>query len=171
MSDKKAVLAYSGGLDTSAIMFWLAERDYEIHWDDTLKGFGVRVTGAGVKSYILTYGKNKKRKRVTIGRVGVVKLAEARDKAKNILADHQLHGEKIPSITFEKAREMFIDVYCTQNHRPSTALETKRLLHRHFKVFEGRDLADIETREIAVLIDKLLILARAALPRKWKITC
>lgn len=31
MSSKKCVLAYSGGLDTSAIVVWLAERGYEVH--------------------------------------------------------------------------------------------------------------------------------------------
>lgn len=31
MSDKKCVLAYSGGLDTSAIVVWLKERGYDIH--------------------------------------------------------------------------------------------------------------------------------------------
>ena len=31
MSDKKCVLAYSGGLDTSAIIPWLADRGYETH--------------------------------------------------------------------------------------------------------------------------------------------
>lgn len=31
MSDKKCVLAYSGGLDTSAIVPWLRDRGYEVH--------------------------------------------------------------------------------------------------------------------------------------------
>jgi argininosuccinate synthase len=31
MNDKKCVLAYSGGLDTSAIVVWLVQRGYEVH--------------------------------------------------------------------------------------------------------------------------------------------
>ena len=31
MSKKKVVLAYSGGLDTSVILKWLLEQDYEVY--------------------------------------------------------------------------------------------------------------------------------------------
>ncbi|MCA9254636.1 MAG: argininosuccinate synthase, partial [Phycisphaerales bacterium] len=31
MKAKQCVLAYSGGLDTSAIVYWLVEHGYEVH--------------------------------------------------------------------------------------------------------------------------------------------
>jgi hypothetical protein len=59
-----------------------------IYRDRTLKGFGVRVCEQGRVSFVLTYGAN--RRRIKLGDVGVVKLADARDQARNILAQRQL---------------------------------------------------------------------------------
>jgi hypothetical protein len=60
----------------------------EIYVDRTLKGFGVRVSGAGRMTFVLTYGAN--RQRIKLGEVGVVKLTDAREQARNILAERQL---------------------------------------------------------------------------------
>jgi integrase len=55
-------------------------------WDAALPGFGVRVTPGGVRSYIVQYRSNDRRsRRMTIGRHGVVTLDEARAKARRIL--------------------------------------------------------------------------------------
>lgn len=57
-----------------------------IHYDDTLPGFGVRVSEGGTKSFILTHG--PRRTRETIGRVTIIGLGEARTAAKVILAQY-----------------------------------------------------------------------------------
>jgi len=59
-----------------------------IYVDRALKGFGVRVSDQGRMSYVLTYGAN--RQRIKLGDVGVVKLADARERARDILAERQL---------------------------------------------------------------------------------
>ncbi len=130
------------------------ERGASFHLDRNLKGFGVKVTDKGAKSYVLTYG--KKRKRIKLGDVGIVKLADAREQAKTFLAEYQLHGEQSRSMTFAKARDTFLDVHVRQNNRPGTAKEMERLLRRHFKAFEPRPLEEIETQEVATLIDGML---------------
>ena len=43
---------------------------YTLHWDRELKGFGVRVTARGVKTFILQRRVNGKDRRMTIGRLG-----------------------------------------------------------------------------------------------------
>ena len=48
--------------------------------DDVLTGFGVRVSVAGTKSFVLTHG--VLRQRETIGRVGIISLKDAREAAK-----------------------------------------------------------------------------------------
>ena len=58
------------------------EKGAVTYHDDILRGFGVRVSQAGTKCYVLTHG--ARRRRQTIGRV--IKLAEAREAAKFILA-------------------------------------------------------------------------------------
>lgn len=58
------------------------EQGATIFYDDTLAGFGVRVSQAGTKSFVLTHG--VRRTRETIGRVGILSLSEARQEAKSI---------------------------------------------------------------------------------------
>lgn len=52
-------------------------------WDGELKGFGVRVTKAGVKTFIIQYRNAEgKSRRINIGRFGVMTVENARDEAK-----------------------------------------------------------------------------------------
>ena len=116
-------------------------------------GFGVRVTEHAARSYVLTYGAD--RKRVKLGDVGIVKLAEARAKAKDILAKQQLgQAEDESSVSFAEAREKYLSLHCTQN-KYSTQRETERLLKRHFSTFDEKPLSKIGRLEIADTIDAL----------------
>ena len=47
---------------------------FKIYLDRSIKGFGVRVTAGGAKSYVLTHGRD--RKRITLGDVAIIKLAD-----------------------------------------------------------------------------------------------
>ncbi|HEX7848400.1 MAG TPA: site-specific integrase [Sphingomonas sp.] len=52
-------------------------------WDGELRGFGCKVEGAGTKSFVLQYRNAERRKRrLVIGRYGVVTLEQARDDAR-----------------------------------------------------------------------------------------
>jgi hypothetical protein len=48
---------------------------YKIYYDDTIKGFGVRVAKGGTKAFALSVGKN--RDRTTVGQCPIVTLANA----------------------------------------------------------------------------------------------
>ena len=58
-----------------------------IIWDDAVKGFGLRVTPAGVKAYVLDYRIDGRKRRATIGRASAMSLKAARDRAVAMLAD------------------------------------------------------------------------------------
>ncbi len=58
-------------------------KPYEVR-DSKLKGFLLRIQPSGAKSYIVEYGRGK---RLTLGSVEVLTLAQARDRAIEILAD------------------------------------------------------------------------------------
>ena len=45
-------------------------KGYTLHWDGELRGFGVRVTARGVKTFVLQRRVNGKDRRITIGRMG-----------------------------------------------------------------------------------------------------
>lgn len=124
------------------------------HFDDTLRGFGVRVSPGGTKTFVLLVGKARRRK--TIGRVGIISLKDARKKAKAILAERTLGSQELPTITFAEALAVFIDTH-GQKLKPSSRAESKRLLERHFlPKWRHEKLQAIGTNEISVTIDKLL---------------
>jgi len=59
------------------------ERD-RVWYDDEIPGFGVRVTKAGLKSFVLNYYAGKHERRYTIGRCGDMHANRARKKATDI---------------------------------------------------------------------------------------
>ena len=61
------------------------ESKQKIFFDDAMKGFGVRVSVGGSKSFVLMHG--KRRRLETIGRYPGMTLAEARKKAKRVLGE------------------------------------------------------------------------------------
>lgn len=59
---------------------------HRIVWDDDVSGLGVRVTKAGVKSFVVDYTTGGgRRRRYTIGRYGTYTVDEARKEAKKVL--------------------------------------------------------------------------------------
>ena len=72
------------------------ERPYEVR-DDLLKGFILRIQPSGIKSYICEYARGR---RETIGRTSAISAAQARDRAKDILAAYQINGTVTPKRQF-----------------------------------------------------------------------
>lgn len=58
------------------------DKGQSFYWDDTLPGFGLRVTATGTRSYIAQSRANGKTRRTTIGRHGVLTADEARKRAR-----------------------------------------------------------------------------------------
>ena len=53
----------------------------KIYWDTTIKGFGLRITQAGARSFILDYRASGKQRRITIGSYPDWNTKQARDQA------------------------------------------------------------------------------------------
>jgi integrase len=116
--------------------------------DKSLKGFGVRV-GAESMTYILIYGPN--RTRVKLGEVGIVKLVDARRKARTILAERQLgvHQPKAKKPTNKPYRAS----WRLAGARISPAPSATTLLNRHG--FGAEKLSDISPRDVQKKLDRL----------------
>jgi Arm DNA-binding domain/Phage integrase, N-terminal SAM-like domain len=128
------------------------QRDYA---DEALPGFAVRVSQGGSKTFTLTFG--SPRKRVTLGRYPIITLAQAREKARQLLAHRTLHGDRPPALMFEEALTLFLRVHCAEHNRPSTAMETERLLRRHaLPPLGSRTLEEITTGDILRITDGML---------------
>lgn len=60
-------------------------KDQSFYRDETLKGFALRVTANGVKSFVLETRINGRVKRITLGKFGNITAEEARKQAKTLL--------------------------------------------------------------------------------------
>ena len=122
-----------------------------IFWDDTLPGFGIRVSQAGAKSFVLTHGRTRTRE--TIGRVGIVGLSDARQDAKRRLAEYTLGKTKARSIAWNIAVEEFLREVARDN-RPRTHKDYERMLNKHFRFGETK-LSALMPSDISVKLDRL----------------
>lgn len=96
------------------------DKDQEFYWDDELKGFGVRVTQSGTKSYVVRGSANGKDRRYTLGRCNHMSCEEARKLAQAKLVEmHQgidpQHKKKEQLARNETLQEV-VDDYL-KNHR------------------------------------------------------
>ena len=121
-------------------------------WDSAVPGFCLRVTPNGAKTFYLIQGKQRERTR--LGRVGIVTLAQAREKAKAIIATKTL-GITYEKMTVQKAVDQYLDLK-EQKNRPGTFKETDRLLRKHLLAGIGhRGLESITPKDIQSMMDEV----------------
>ncbi len=122
-----------------------------LYSDDALSGFGVRVSQAGTKSFVLTHG--PRRQRETIGRVGIISLSEARTEAKRRLAQYTLGKDKPKAITWNAAKDEYL-----AEREPELSAHTNRAyryyLGRTFR-YGTTKLTDITPYDLSHSLAKL----------------
>ncbi|NJL73325.1 MAG: integrase arm-type DNA-binding domain-containing protein [Candidatus Competibacteraceae bacterium] len=131
------------------------------YWDTVVPGLLLRVSFTGTKSYQVMTRVAGKRVRVTLGRAGVLKLAEAREKARAVLdeasrgADPR-NGPVTSGTALRTIAADFIERYAKANTRETTWREYERLLQREVLPALGdRDVADIRRGEVVALLDRI----------------
>lgn len=129
------------------------EKGQRTYWDSMLKGFGVRVSQGGTKSFVVMHGRN--RELTTLGRYPAIRLKDARSVAKTVLAEQTLGKHRPATVQFSEALERFLKEKEYQV-RPVTYHGYKRLLEHHWKPRFGQvDLVDIRSKDIHQRLDKL----------------
>jgi integrase len=122
-----------------------------VYRDDSLVGFGVRITPNGVRSFFLQHGND--RATTTIGRYGIITLAEARTAARRILAQKTLGTYQPRSIKFSEALDTFVATHCADI---KTGYEYERMLKREFLPKLGAKTLDkITPHDLYDILDKL----------------
>ncbi len=135
----------------------LPESGQYVIFDNLVKGFGFRLSQGGARSWVVVISRNKKKKKVTLGRYPDVGLSEAREAARTLLAQSTLTPSKPKSaILFSSAVTLFLESYAKQFQGAGWAKEVQRHLTTHFAALHKKSLSDIETDDIAKVLDKLL---------------
>lgn len=126
-------------------------------WDTELKGFGVRMMPSGVASYIIKYRNTEGRQRkMTIGRVGTLTPEEARQLARDKLADASKGGD--PSAQRHEIRRSITvsdlcDLYLAEaiHHlKASTYSSNRSQIERHLKPLIGnRTVASVTPADVS----------------------
>ncbi len=114
-------------------------------WDTDLTGFGLKVTPAGTRIYILQYRFGRRLRRYTIGKHGAPWTPEeARREAARLLG-LVATGTDPADVKAETRRELTItelcDLYLAEGcatKRPSTLVTDRRNIERHIKPLLGR---------------------------------
>lgn len=148
-------------------------KPYELHWDTKLKGFGLRITQAGKKTYIVQgrvkSGSGNKEVRVTIGPHGVWTCEEAEKKAKSIIRQMEdgidprkkKIDDGIAAKTLKQAlddyfkKKIYIDKDGVERSKlkQSTQDQYKQVFNHAFKDWLDRDIVGITEFEILQRFD------------------
>lgn len=124
------------------------QKDYR---DDALRGFSIRVSQGGTRTFYIMHGRS--RTRTKIGVYPIITLGQARQRAKELLAEKTLGKDRPKTITFADALTQFLDSYT--GRKPRTIKDTRTTLNRHFLSLRHERLNDITTHQIARIIDRL----------------
>lgn len=122
----------------------------QTYWDSTTRGFGLRVSAQGTKTFMVLIGSGR---RQSLGRYPQVKLTDARTAAKQILAEKQLGKIKPTHTAFADAVTDYLAEAETKN-KPRTVSDYRRILSRHFD-FGRRSIADITPHDISKVLSGL----------------
>jgi integrase len=118
------------------------------HWDQTLPGFGCRVSQGGAKAFLLKHDN----RRITIGKYPIVSLGDAREAAKRLLAEFTLGRLRPQSLRYQEAVQLFL-ADKAKSARPRTVADYTRHLSKHFP-FKGQ-LAEVTHAQVAQRLDRL----------------
>jgi integrase len=138
-----------------------------VHWDASAPGFGVKVTPAGRKIFIVLYrtgGAGSKLRKYTIGPYGGVTLHQARVAAQKVFAAK--HEGRDPAAEKRQSKrravadrvEDLLDGFITQRLAQNrSAAETSRLLRREVGIpWAGRSVHSISKRDVVDLISAIV---------------
>jgi integrase len=137
-----------------------------IWWDDDVKGFGLKITPAGRRTFLVQYrptGDRRNPRKYTIGEYGSVTPYQARVEAQRVLAERaagrdpqtekreakrRLRSDQVANLVAE-----FISRHVSQNR---TARETIRILHREVLPLWGTwTIHEVRKRDVIALLDKV----------------
>lgn len=140
----------------------------QIFFDDEIAGFGVRIREGGSRKFVLHYRIGGNQRRHTIGAVGVLKLEEARHRARRALVDlgdgkdpaaQKAEAKQHARMNFKAAADDYIKVLQARvsagELKPRSLVEIERHLLKHFEPLHKLVLTSISRSTVATRLREL----------------
>jgi integrase len=137
------------------------DRDQAFYRDAQLKGFGVRITASGVKSFIVEKLIDSKVRRMTIGRYGEITVEQARREAQKLLGKiatgiDPRAEQKNAELQSLSLNEVFQDyLKARKTLKPRTLYDYKNVINRAFADWKNKPLLSITKDKVAKLHSSL----------------
>lgn len=137
------------------------DRDQAFYRDDQLKGFAVRVTASGVKSFIVEKLISHKVRRITLGRYGELTVEQARREAQKLLGKIATGIDPIAEKQSAKASvvtlaEVFEDyLNARKSLKPKTLYDYKNTMRIAFTDWKKKPLLTITKDKVIKYHEKL----------------
>src|SRR5829696_4860281 len=137
-----------------------------IWWDEDLKGFGLKITRAGRRTFLVQYrpaGDRRNPRKYTIGEYGSVTPFQARVEAQRVLseraagrdpqAEKQESKRRIRSEQVEELAAEFLARHAAQNR---TGAETARIFNRKVLPYWGTwTVGEVRKRDVIALLNRV----------------
>lgn len=135
----------------------------KITYDSEVRGFGVRVTAAGAKAFILNYRtRSGKERRYTIGACSDWKVAAARDEAKALKRRVDLGEDPMGDLETERTAKTVADLCARfeEEHlakkRPATARDYRAIIRREIlPALKTKKVAEVDYTDVDNLHRKI----------------
>lgn len=131
------------------------DKDQIFYRDDQLKGFALRITSSGQKSFVIEKIINNKVRRITLGKYGALTVEQARKEAQKIIGQittgidpiAQKRTAKMQGATLQ---QVFNDyVQARKSLKPNTLYNYQRVLNGPFSTWLNKPLTSITKDQIA----------------------
>lgn len=136
-------------------------------WDDDLKGFGIRITKGGTKTFVFQYrvggGRSGTLRRPRIGRYGTLTPAQARDIAKEWAADVAKGGDpagdrqsKRDELRMKQLFARYVSEYAKIHKKARSVKEDERLIKLHLEPALGtKKVSEVRREHVLALHNQL----------------
>lgn len=131
------------------------DKSQAFYRDELLKGFAVRITANGIKSFVVEKLINRKVRRITLGRYGEITAEQARKEAQKMLGQIATGFDPIAEKQQAKAQKVtlhtvFQDYINTRKGlKPKTLYDYKRVIDNVFADWQKKPLLDITKDKVA----------------------
>jgi hypothetical protein len=134
--------------------------DRSIYWDDSLRGFGLMVTAAGHKSFVVQYRANGRSRRLTLD--GVLNLQDARRQARAKLGEVAKGGDPVDDRRKQEAKsentlKAIAALYFEREGAKLRSIDQRRATFERliFPKLGGRQVDAIRRSDIVRLLDEI----------------